>query len=139
MTKKEQIHLDLLEEKLRQAEKELRAWKLTEQIEPDIDVPERGHTFGYDCWSYLESHGLCIRSEFAASSPTTHYTTESAKAIQGGKTSYTSGSQGSRRLYSLRSDALKNARYELERRMIFRLVQCDGIIQDALEKEKLNV
>ena len=135
MTKKEQAALDALQSEIRL----LKAWRLTEDVAPDVMPPEtgQGYTVGFDSHAYCSSVGWNARP--CASGWSSHYDgADNVAAVKEGRQPR-HGSQQPRRLYSKRSNALRRCRFELEKEMRRWLAQIDKDIEEALTAEAAEV
>lgn len=135
MTKKEIKAFEDCQSRIQELEESIVAWKQTQPIEPDIPPPTGdGHTFGYHAralsiLSYMSCHEM-------SSSKWSHYTgTYDVQNILEGKTSNLTGAQKPVSLYSKKSAALKNARYQFECECLKGMKYFDKQIKLAEEKE----
>jgi hypothetical protein len=119
MNKKEQAAFAELQEELRL----VKAWKLTENVLPDIPVPESGHTQG---WTY-NKYTKCV--DLAWSKCVTH-------GYGAWKDHPRNGIQCGIALFSTRERALRAMRYEIEQRFMRELAAIDMQIEQALEQVK---
>lgn len=135
MTKKEIKAFEDCKARIQELEESIASWKQTQPIEPDIPPPEgNGYTFGYDAKALtISSYMYC---QEMASSNCSHYSgTYDVQQIRDGKTTNLYGSQKPISLYSKKSDALKNARYEFECKCLNGMKYFDKQIKLAEEKE----
>ena len=131
MTKKEQALVADLERKILL----LKAWRLTEEVKPDVAPPEGCDDLSYGYHAHAWS--LNWRIERAASGKTYHYIGDSLIAdLNKGVNRYFSGSQNPIRLFSTRSAALRAARYQIERHAAEALAKLDAEIAAAQAEEQ---
>jgi hypothetical protein len=115
MNKKEQAAFAELQEELRL----VKAWRLTENVLPDIPVPNSGYTQGWTFNSYSKI------VEYAWSESVVHGRGEWKKHPR-------NGSQGGVALYSTKEIALRAMRYWIEQRFMRELAAIDTQIEQAL-------
>ncbi len=134
MNKKEQAAFDELKKQLDMARREARAWRLTEEVKPDVPPPTKSgeYTFGWHSLEYLMDS--CGRVEEAASSMGSHYSGSRINQIRSGK-GYVSGIQNPLPLHSTKARALKALRHKVEQRMLAMLVRLDREIEETEKTE----
>lgn len=127
MNKSERAEMQRLQDELAL----LRAWRLTEAVEPDLAKPERfgEKTAGWHSFANITFH---FRVEPGVSEPGSHIVGERAWTT----TSYHSRSRGAIGLHSKKSSALKAGRHELERRVLHKLAEIDKQIGEAEAEER---
>ncbi len=129
MTKKEQAAFEALQNEIRL----LKAWRLTEDVKPDVMPPMsgNGYTLGYVAIAWNDGG----RIEAAVSDAYTHYTGEdNVERVRAGKKPIC-GSQRPRPLYSKRSDAMKHIRFYIEQATLKTLAALDKDIAAAVAAE----
>jgi hypothetical protein len=131
MTKKEQAAFDALQSEIRL----LKAWRLTEDVAPDVMPPTVNGQYTIGWYSHAHASGVGWNAAPTASDWGSHFTgPDSVEAAKAGRRPY-NGSQHPRRLHSMRSNALKQCRNTLEKEMCRHLADIDKEIEQALAAE----